>query len=99
MIPPVEEAILRNNPDFATLYTTLTTVVLNPDGSTKADPGSKERAAVKEVFHETTGRFVFVRRMRLTLNRMPKRPDYERPRTTCWCRPFPALRRLHLQQK
>ena len=49
MIPPVEEAILRNNPDFATLYTTLTTVILNPDGSTKADVGAKERAAVKEV--------------------------------------------------
>ncbi|CAK7227427.1 hypothetical protein SBRCBS47491_006565 [Sporothrix bragantina] len=44
MIPPVEEAVLRNNPDFATLYTTLTTVILNPDGSTKTDPGAKERA-------------------------------------------------------
>ncbi|CAK7220225.1 hypothetical protein SCUCBS95973_004087 [Sporothrix curviconia] len=45
MLPQVEEAVLRNNPDFATLYTTLTTVILNPDGSTKADAGAKERAA------------------------------------------------------
>ena len=49
MIPPIDEAILRNNPDFAALYTTLTTVILNPDGSTKADLGAKERDRVREV--------------------------------------------------
>ncbi|CAK7262602.1 hypothetical protein SEPCBS57363_000150 [Sporothrix epigloea] len=48
MIPPVEEAVLRNNPDFAKLYATLTTVVLNPDGSTKTDAGAKERAGIRE---------------------------------------------------
>lgn len=49
MIPPVEEAVLRNNPDFAKLYATLTTVILNPDGSTKTDAGAKERACIREV--------------------------------------------------
>ncbi|CAK7264377.1 hypothetical protein SEPCBS119000_000968 [Sporothrix epigloea] len=48
MIPPVEEAVLLNNPDFAKLYATLTTVILNPDGSTKADAGAKERASLCE---------------------------------------------------
>ncbi len=49
MLPPVEDAVLRNNPDFAALYTTLTTVILNPDGSTKAGAAAKERAAIKAV--------------------------------------------------
>ncbi|KAM7215522.1 hypothetical protein V8F06_009088 [Rhypophila decipiens] len=48
MLPPVEEAVLQNNPEFATLYTTLTTVILNPDGSTKNDPAARERKAVHE---------------------------------------------------
>ncbi|KAH8694814.1 hypothetical protein BGZ61DRAFT_352267 [Ilyonectria robusta] len=46
--PPVDAAVLQNNPDFAILYGKLTHVVLNPDGSTKEDPAAKERAAVRE---------------------------------------------------
>lgn len=49
MLPPVEDAVLQNNPDFAALYTTLTTVILNPDASTKNDPAAKERNAAREV--------------------------------------------------
>lgn len=49
MFPPVNDAVLQNNPDFAALYKTLTTVVLNPDGSTKNDAAAKERDAVQEV--------------------------------------------------
>ena len=49
MLPPIEDSILHNNPDFAALYTTLTTVVLNADGSTKSDPAAKDRKAVREV--------------------------------------------------
>ncbi|OIW27904.1 hypothetical protein CONLIGDRAFT_453910 [Coniochaeta ligniaria NRRL 30616] len=48
MHPPVEDAVLQNNPEFAVLYNTLTTAVLNPNGSTKNDPARKEREAVKE---------------------------------------------------
>ncbi|KAK0613681.1 hypothetical protein B0T14DRAFT_485500 [Immersiella caudata] len=48
MLPPVEDAVLQHNPDFAALYKTLTTALLNPDGSTKHDPTSKERNAVRE---------------------------------------------------
>lgn len=49
MFPPVDECVLRNNPDFANLYNKLTNVILNPDGSTKDDPAAKERKRVKEV--------------------------------------------------
>lgn len=49
MLPPADERVLRENPKFAELYKMLTTVVLNPDGTTKNDPKEKERAAVEEV--------------------------------------------------
>lgn len=49
MFPPIDESVLRNNPDFANLYNKLTNVVLNPDGSTKEDPMAKERKRVKAV--------------------------------------------------
>ncbi|KAH8885029.1 hypothetical protein GQ53DRAFT_729933 [Thozetella sp. PMI_491] len=48
MVPPVEEAVLKNNPEFENLYRTLTTVILNPDGSTKNEHRGKERNAVRE---------------------------------------------------
>ncbi|KAK0705478.1 hypothetical protein B0H67DRAFT_649805 [Lasiosphaeris hirsuta] len=48
MLPPVEDSVLQSNPDFAALYKTLTTAILNPDGSTKNDPATKERNAVRE---------------------------------------------------
>lgn len=49
MLPPVEEAVLQSNPEFAALYSTLSTVILNPDGTTKNDPSAKERQAVRKV--------------------------------------------------
>ncbi|AEO71908.1 uncharacterized protein THITE_124786 [Thermothielavioides terrestris NRRL 8126] len=48
MLPPVEDAVLANNPEFAALYAKLTTSALNPDGSSKDDPAAKERGAVTE---------------------------------------------------
>ncbi|RKU43329.1 hypothetical protein DL546_003888 [Coniochaeta pulveracea] len=48
MLPPVEDAILDNNPRFAELSKRLTTAVLNSNGSTKNDPKAKGRAEVKE---------------------------------------------------
>ncbi|TPX07826.1 uncharacterized protein E0L32_010513 [Thyridium curvatum] len=48
MLPPIDEAVLQQNPDFAALYKTLTTAVLNDDGSTKADHSRKEREAVQK---------------------------------------------------
>lgn len=53
MFPPVEDSVLQKSPGFASLYSTLTTIVLNPDGSTKDDPAAKERAAVREVCYWT----------------------------------------------
>jgi hypothetical protein len=56
MLPPVEDAVLQNNPEFASLYNTLTGAILNPNGSTKNDPAAKEREAVRQVSsqHYTT---------------------------------------------
>lgn len=54
MLPPVEEIVLQSNPEFAALYSTLSTVILNADGTTKNDPSAKERQAVRKV-----GRFSF----------------------------------------
>ncbi|EPE03070.1 hypothetical protein F503_08684 [Ophiostoma piceae UAMH 11346] len=53
MPPPIDESVLRNNPDFALLYATLTTAVLNPDGSTKTDAGTKARDAVRNEAKKT----------------------------------------------
>ena len=49
MHPPVDEAVLKNNPQFAGLYKTLTTAILNTNCSTKNDPAHKEREAMREV--------------------------------------------------
>ncbi|KAF6811176.1 hypothetical protein CSOJ01_05855 [Colletotrichum sojae] len=48
MIPPVEDAVLKNNPQFAALHHTLTTAILNPDGSSKK-PLTKEQSATQEI--------------------------------------------------
>ncbi|KAI4599016.1 hypothetical protein KJ359_002433 [Pestalotiopsis sp. 9143b] len=52
MLPPVEASVLAANPDFAQLYNTLTTNVLNPDGSTKNDPDAQQRELVREELKE-----------------------------------------------
>ncbi|KAI0855048.1 hypothetical protein F4860DRAFT_507760 [Xylaria cubensis] len=48
MIPPVDDRILKNNPRFEKLYNTITTSILNPDGSTKIDPSAQQRDAVRQ---------------------------------------------------
>ncbi|KAJ4422055.1 hypothetical protein N0V82_003351 [Gnomoniopsis sp. IMI 355080] len=50
MLPPVEETVLKSNPDFAALYNTLTTAILNSDGTTKDDQSraARERDAVRK---------------------------------------------------
>lgn len=35
MLPPVDPEVLRNNPDFAKLYATITKDILNADGTVK----------------------------------------------------------------
>lgn len=49
MIPPVDEQVLRDNPEFAKLYLTLKNDILNPDGSTRLDPELKDRKAISQV--------------------------------------------------
>ncbi|KAK2016488.1 hypothetical protein LZ32DRAFT_644991 [Colletotrichum eremochloae] len=46
MLPPVEQSVLRNNPEFAELHHALTTAILNPDGTTKK-PATKERTSAQ----------------------------------------------------
>lgn len=49
MLPPIDEAVLKTNPDFDRLYKTLTSSLLNPDGSSKStDPTAKKRDAVRD---------------------------------------------------
>ncbi|GKZ79953.1 hypothetical protein AnigIFM56816_004162 [Aspergillus niger] len=48
MIPPCDPVILENNPQFKRLYTHLTTTLLNPDGSTRAQDAQPARQAVVE---------------------------------------------------
>lgn len=59
MFPPVEASVLAENPDFASLYTTLTTEVLNADGTTRVETDSKARGAVREVSPPRTISFLF----------------------------------------
>ncbi|KAI1276482.1 hypothetical protein F5Y07DRAFT_137514 [Xylaria sp. FL0933] len=51
MLPPVDDSVLKNNPRFEKLYNTITTSILNPDGSTKTDPSAKQRDAVCQELH------------------------------------------------
>ncbi|KAI1770564.1 hypothetical protein F4818DRAFT_432580 [Hypoxylon cercidicola] len=49
MLPPIDEAVLKNNPDFERLYKSVTGSLLNADGSTKSnDPTAKKRDAVHD---------------------------------------------------
>ncbi|KAJ6441720.1 PAK-box/P21-Rho-binding protein [Purpureocillium lavendulum] len=52
MLPPVDDQVLRDNPEFARLYAKLTNVVLNPDGTTRHDQAEKKRAAVRKELDE-----------------------------------------------
>ncbi|RJE21544.1 hypothetical protein PHISCL_06116 [Aspergillus sclerotialis] len=50
MIPPCDPSILESNPQFKKLYQNLTTSILNPDGSTRAQDAEPERkGAVEEL--------------------------------------------------
>lgn len=48
MLPPIEATVLKNNPRFEKLYNTITSSILNPDGSTKIDSSAKKRHAVRQ---------------------------------------------------
>ena len=58
MLPPVDDAVLRSNPGFESLYKSLTDNVLHPDGSTKKDASAKKRDEVREVRSATDPRQV-----------------------------------------
>ncbi|OAA58879.1 hypothetical protein ISF_06662 [Cordyceps fumosorosea ARSEF 2679] len=52
MFPPVDDHVLENNPDFARLYRTLTTSILNPDGTSRRSKESKENEAIRKRRHK-----------------------------------------------
>lgn len=52
MLPPCDPAVLDKNPQFKKLHQHLTTKLLNPDATTKADEADPARRAVAEV-HST----------------------------------------------
>ncbi|KAF4591531.1 hypothetical protein GQ602_001830 [Ophiocordyceps camponoti-floridani] len=48
MLPPVDNQVLGQNPAFASIYSTLTNAILNPDGSTRHGAGAENRAVIKK---------------------------------------------------
>ncbi|KAJ4348976.1 hypothetical protein N0V85_009730, partial [Neurospora sp. IMI 360204] len=51
MLPPIDNSVLENNPQFANLYKGLTELLLNEDGSTKLhppNPVAQERKAISD---------------------------------------------------
>ncbi|OJD17389.1 hypothetical protein AJ78_02519 [Emergomyces pasteurianus Ep9510] len=61
MIPPCDPAILSSNPQFKALHQHLTTVILNPDGSTRAQGVDPSRRAVQADLKKYSGRAVKAR--------------------------------------
>ncbi|TWU78959.1 hypothetical protein ED733_008115 [Metarhizium rileyi] len=57
MIPPIDEEVLRDNPKFAKLFSTLKKDILNADGSTKLDPDAKERELVSQGLNSIRRRY------------------------------------------
>ena len=50
MLPPIDDDVLRNNPDFERVYKKVTGGLLNPDGSTRDDEATaRKREAVRQV--------------------------------------------------
>ncbi|KAK8086003.1 hypothetical protein PG994_000977 [Apiospora phragmitis] len=52
MLPPVDESVLTDNPDFEKLYKSLSADILHPDGSTKKDAAAEQRDAVRRELKE-----------------------------------------------
>ncbi len=49
MLPPVDDDVLKNNPDFERVYKKVTGALLNQDGSTRDDSAAEKREAVRQV--------------------------------------------------
>ncbi|KAK6064008.1 hypothetical protein SCUP234_12614 [Seiridium cupressi] len=52
MFPPIDSSVLGNNPGFERLYNSLTSTILNADGSTKNDPAVMQRDAHRDELKE-----------------------------------------------
>ncbi|KAE8374770.1 hypothetical protein BDV26DRAFT_269383 [Aspergillus bertholletiae] len=58
MLPPCDPAILENNPQFKRLYQNLTTNLLNPDASTRANDALPARKAALEELKSYRARYM-----------------------------------------
>ncbi|KAH8647119.1 hypothetical protein BX600DRAFT_555387 [Xylariales sp. PMI_506] len=52
MLPPINEAVFKANPEFENLYKSLTLNYLHPDGSTKEDAAAKDRDRIRSELRE-----------------------------------------------
>ena len=60
MLPPLDDDVLVNNPDFERVYRKVTGGLLNPDGSTRDDEvTAKKRDAVRQV-RRSSSRFLLM---------------------------------------
>ncbi|KKK14725.1 hypothetical protein ARAM_000963 [Aspergillus rambellii] len=79
MIPPCDPTILETNPHFKRLYQHLTTTLLNPDGSTRANDAQPTRKAVQEELRDCQLRNAKKQIKTQTLRQMAFNPDSELP--------------------
>ncbi|GAB1192306.1 hypothetical protein APSETT444_001497 [Aspergillus pseudonomiae] len=75
MLPPCDPAILENNPQFKRLYQNLTTNLLNPDASTRANHAQPARKAVLEELQNCRTRHMKKQIKKQTLRQLAFDPD------------------------
>ncbi|KAI9931309.1 hypothetical protein AWENTII_004558 [Aspergillus wentii] len=75
MIPPCDPAILESNPQFKRLYQNLTTSLLNPDGSTRANDAQPARQEVLEDLKSCRMRHAKKQIKKQTLRQLAFDPD------------------------
>ncbi|KAI2626881.1 hypothetical protein GGS21DRAFT_529623 [Xylaria nigripes] len=86
MLPPIDDNVLQNNPRFEKLYNTLTTSVLNSDGSTRADPFADQRDTVRQELKAYRLKAARVHLLRIAISTavsdqtQPTKKDEQQPR-------------------
>ncbi|KAK6832657.1 hypothetical protein RU639_004137 [Aspergillus parasiticus] len=79
MLPPCDPAILENNPQFKRLYQHLTTNLLNPDASTRANDAQPARKTVLEELKSCRAHHMKKQIKKQTLRQLAFDPDNDLP--------------------
>ncbi|KAL4792122.1 hypothetical protein BDV19DRAFT_280689 [Aspergillus venezuelensis] len=79
MLPPCDPTILANNPQFKRLYQSLTTTILKPDGSTRANDAQPARKEILSELRDCQTRSVKKQIKVQTLRQLAFDPDNELP--------------------